>query len=238
VGDPALAQFVNGSANAALAAFLSPFVAINFTQAPQINLVVGNLQSALLGLGEWIEDAIFVLFIVLVNIIELIGWIFTMQGAAAPRKLSAAFGLRAQGLPLPVPLQNITGLVILQKVLEAPWLGVVTNTINFGLALLNNTWSLTLLITNAKLNTSDLAYFQVQERMFPRPCAHASPAQMGYIFDWLRAASLCAGQVFAALDPALEFSVAGLLDIVIWAVQIAVEIVIAQVRAPIPLYFC
>lgn len=175
MGDPALAQFVNGSANAVLAAFLSPFVAINFTQAPQINLVIGNLQSALLGLGEWIEDAIFVLFIVLINIIELIGWIFTMQGAAAPRKLSAAFGLRAQGLPLPVPLQNITGLVILQKVLEAPWLGVVTNTINFGLALLNNTWSLTLLITNAKLNTSDLAYFQVQERVFPRPSAHASP---------------------------------------------------------------
>lgn len=212
VGDPALAQAVNGTANAALAAFLSPFVAINFTQAPQINLVVANLQSALLGLGEWIEDALLVLFIVLINIIDLIGWIFTMQGAAAPPRLSDAFSLRAQTLPIPVPLENITGLVILQKVLEAPWAGVITNTACFALALLNNTWSLSLLITNAKLNSSDLAYFQ-----------------MGYIFDWLRAASLCLGQVFAALDPALEFAVSGLVDVVIWAVQIAIEITIQQI---------
>lgn len=182
--------------------------------------MVENLQSAVLGAGEFIEDAIFVLFIVLINIIDLIGWIFTMQSMAVPPRLSEAFGFSTQALPIPVPLENITGLVILQKVLEAPWMGIFTNTICFALALLNNTWSLTLLITNAKLNDSDLAYFQ-----------------MGYIFDWLRAASLCLGQVFAALDPALEFAIAGFFDILFWAVQIAIEISIAQARrAPPPPY--
>lgn len=134
-------------------------------------------------------------------------WLITAQDIAR----ASVSWFDAAGLP-PPPVPNVTAIAVLGAFLNAPYLGIATNTICFGLALLNFTWSLTRLITEHPTGVQVLAFLQV-----------------GYIFDWLRAASLCLGQTFAAFDPALEFAIGGLPQILFNAIQIVIELFILTV---------
>jgi hypothetical protein len=136
----------------------SLFLSIQVPEVPQINITVFNLQIAVLSLGSWIEQLnlqlwvrpcdstrflIVLLELLLFNFVDLI-WIIAsseLGTSGLGETLAAAHDITiASGGP--VPIVNLTGVQIWLKVVEAPWLGILTNTICFGLALANATWSL------------------------------------------------------------------------------------------------
>jgi hypothetical protein len=166
VGAPSLGYAVNGTVNAGLSAVQSLFLSIQVPEVPQINTTVVNLQVAVLSLGSWIELLNLQLWVLLFNFIDLL-WIISVsdvnvQGnGGLGETLAEAHTLTIASSPV-VPILNLTGVQIWLRVVEAPWLGIFTNSVCFALALANATWSLSAMITQATLTQEDIRFFQAR----------------------------------------------------------------------------
>ena len=165
---------------------------------------------------------------VLLDVVNLIGGflnlvpVVTLSSAPARAVLQQATGVRdAAALSLPelvvaarrpdvmqaavaFNITELLGFDYVVKLAQAPWPRVVSNLVNGGLALVNNTWSLTLLITQGQGTVADIRFFQ-----------------FGYITDWVRAAGTALGLVGVAFDDKLNYVLSDLGQIVANAVQIA-----------------
>lgn len=184
---PQSANFSNAldaAVNVGVRLIQSIFIAIANVEAPQIDVVTIELQSFVIYAADWLGEVVYAIVDILVNIILLIPGVMSMNQSVMSSGLvrtsaltgqpsiadlayyartvnpSAMYGVQAANL------SDIFGLQWLVNLLKAPWPRTVSYTLCGTLALINGTWSLTLLITRAQLNFSDIKWFQVRSLIF------------------------------------------------------------------------
>lgn len=183
------AHALDAAVNVAVRAIQSIFIAINDQEAPQIKDVVHELQSFSVAAFDWIGEVVFAIVDILVNIVLLIPGVMAMNSSVMNSGLvrtSATTGqpsvadLVYYGRTLNLDaassggfvgaqaanLSDIIGLQWLVNLLKAPWPRTLSYSVNGVLALINGTWSLTLLITRAQLSMQDLQFFEVRSLVF------------------------------------------------------------------------
>jgi len=166
--DPDLAITGDAVVNIAIKLVQSVFLAVANFQPPQIAGATVWLQTAFLSGFDFIEDAVLVVWNILLQAIDLIPTSvssdLTKSGystAAASTSVAETLLRSQQAIRAQTNLSTLLGLGVITDVLAAPWSRVLSNFMCGNAALLNNTWGLTMLLVDAQFSFADLKYFQV-----------------------------------------------------------------------------
>lgn len=133
-------------------------------------------------------------------------------GAVSTKQLGAVQSYTVAAEPLSLNASAFLGIDLLINILASPLPDAVSGVAAGALAFVNGTWSLTLLVTDAQLAFSDIAYFQV-----------------GHIFDHFRNGFDALGEGIGVIHPDLGPGVSGLGTVSVTAVQIAFELIIGTI---------
>lgn len=211
---------VDYAVNAAVRLIQALFIMIRDLEVFQIERAIIELQGADLSVGDFAEDVALFLITTLVDLVNLITASLpaaTSSSMATATMMTPTVSATLQTAMLPefgaastaFNLSDVLGLQYLVRIGEAPWSRVITEPAAGALALVNNTWGLTKLITRGCLCMDDIQYFQ-----------------MGYIFDYVDNGGYALGKVAATFDDKLYLPVAHLVVIAANAVQIVLEVLI------------
>lgn len=111
--------------------------------------------------------------------------------------------------PIPLNISDILGLGFLAKVASAPWSRIATETAVAALILINGTWSLSRIITEGELDSTDIRFFQ-----------------LGHISDHLRLAADAIGSLFGVFEPKLHFVISDIPAVLITTYGLVYELII------------
>ncbi len=172
------------------------FISIDTPRIYQVNSTVVELQCVSTQGFSFLQHVLAALLNVVGGFLDLVP-IAAVSTAEARRVLEVATNHQKPATQLSLPelvvaarqpsvikaatafnLSDLIGFNFVITLAESPIDGVVSNLVNGGLAVINGTWSLSRLITEAQLSVDDVRFFQ-----------------WGYITDWVRDAGTSLGLV-------------------------------------------